>query len=64
MNHPDQDELKRKITELETHVKNQNEIIGNLMMEITLLKNDLETIKQEGCWRFVENSYHQHKKSE
>jgi regulator of replication initiation timing len=41
----------------------QNEI-RNLQMENTLLRNDLNTIKNEGCWRFVENPTHTHKGDE
>ena len=37
----------------------QNEI-RNLQMENTLLRNDLNTIKHEGCYRFVEDSKHKH----
>ena len=35
--------------------------IRELQMENTLLRNDLDTIKNEGCWRFVENATHSHK---
>jgi regulator of replication initiation timing len=41
----------------------QNEI-RNLQMENELLRNDLNTIKHEGCWRFVENPNHTHKGDE
>jgi len=37
------------------------EQIRQLQMENTLLRNDLNTIKTEGCWRFVENPKHDHK---
>jgi hypothetical protein len=37
------------------------EQIRELQMENTLLRNDLNTIKTEGCWRFVENPTHPHK---
>ena len=36
------------------------EQIRQLQMENTLLRNDLNTIKTEGCWRFVENPEHDH----
>jgi hypothetical protein len=37
------------------------EKVRELQMENTLLRNDLNTIKNEGCWRFVENPTHTHK---
>ena len=37
------------------------EQIRELQMENTLLRNDLNTIKNEGCWRFIENQQHTHK---
>ena len=37
------------------------EKIRELQMENTLLRNDLNIIKNEGCWRFVENPKHIHK---
>lgn len=36
--------------------------IRELQMENTLLRNDLNTIKNEGCWRFVENPNHSHRR--
>jgi len=35
--------------------------IRELQMENTLLRNDLNVIKNEGCWRFIENPNHTHK---
>lgn len=40
------------------------EKIRELQMENTLLRNDLNTIKNEGCWRFYENPEHTHKDTE
>ena len=37
------------------------EQIRQLQMENTLLRNDLNTIKHEGCWRFHEDPNHIHK---
>jgi hypothetical protein len=34
--------------------------IRELQMENTLLRNDLNTIKTEGCYRFVEDKNHKH----
>ena len=47
--------VQEQIWELERKVE-------ELQMENTLLRNDLNTIKMEGCWRFVEDSKHEHKK--
>ena len=37
------------------------EKIRQLQDENTLLRNDLNAIKNEGCWRFIENPNHNHK---
>ena len=37
------------------------EKVRELQMENTLLRNDLNTIKNEGCWRYVEQPTHTHK---
>ena len=36
--------------------------IDELQMENTLLRNDLNTIKLEGCWKLIEKPNHEHKK--
>lgn len=46
--------IQQQIWDLEERVR-------DLQMENTLLRNDLNTIKTEGCWRFVENPEHIHK---
>ena len=33
-----------------------------LRMEMSLLRQEVNRIKSEGCWRFYENSDHEHKK--
>ena len=38
--------------------------IRELQMENELLRNDLNTIKNEGCWRFVENPEHPHRRTD
>lgn len=38
------------------------ESVRQLQMENELLKNDLNIIKIEGCWRFVEDANHLHRK--
>jgi prefoldin subunit 5 len=35
--------------------------VEQLQMENTLLRNDLNTLKTEGCWRFVEDVNHEHR---
>ena len=40
------------------------EQIRQLQDENTLLRNDLNTIKNEGCWRFVENPEHPHRRTD
>ena len=37
------------------------EEVGQLRSENTLIKNELNTIKMEGCYRFVEDTNHKHK---
>ena len=49
--------VQEQIWELERKVE-------ELQMENTLLRNDLNIIKNEGCWRFVENPKHTHKGDE
>lgn len=46
--------LQEQIYDLQSEIR-------ELQMENTLLRNDLNTIKMEGCWRFVENPAHVHK---
>ena len=42
-------------------IDNLQEEVTRLQIENTLLRNDLNTIKNEGCWRFIENPVHSHK---
>lgn len=35
--------------------------VRQFQMENTLLRNDLNTIKTEGCWRFIEDPNHTHR---
>ena len=46
--------VQEQIWELERKVE-------ELQMENTLLRNDIQTLKTEGCWRFVEDAKHHHK---
>jgi hypothetical protein len=45
--------LQEQIWELRTKV-------DELQLENTLLRNDLNTIKIEGCYRFIEDKNHKH----
>ena len=46
---------------LQDQIYELQDAIRELQMENTLLHNDLNTIKHEGCWRFVEKKDHTHK---
>lgn len=37
------------------------EKVRELQMENTLMRNDLNTLMNEGCWRYVEQPTHNHK---
>ena len=45
--------LKDEVLELKN-------VIEQLQMENTLLRNDINTLKTEGCWHFVKNPEHNH----
>lgn len=49
----DIDWLQEQIYQLQDQIR-------ELQMENTLLRNDLNTIKHEGCYRFVEDKNHKH----
>jgi TolA-binding protein len=49
---------------LQEQIYQLQDSIRELQMENELLRNDLNTIKMEGCWRFVENPNHTHKGDE
>jgi regulator of replication initiation timing len=46
---------------LQEQIYNLQEDVRQLQMENTLLRNDLNTIKTEGCWRFIEDPNHTHR---
>jgi hypothetical protein len=48
--------LQEQIYELKNEIQ-------QLQMENTLLRNDLNTIKTEGCYRFIEDPNHTHRSS-
>ena len=56
----DLDNIQQDVWELEHTVQEQQKTIEELQMALTLLTNDLNTIKMEGCWRFVEDKNHKH----
>lgn len=53
--------VQEQIYELQSTVRDLESKVEQLQMENTLLRNDLNIIKNEGCWRFVENPKHVHK---
>lgn len=57
----DLDYLQQQVDALQSTVNNLIQLNEQLDMEVTLLRNDLDIIKTEGCWRFVENPQHIHK---
>lgn len=61
MNDGDSDYLRDLIYDLQSDVRELCVILERLSLENQLLRNDLETIKNEGCWRFIENKNHSHK---
>lgn len=54
-------DLSEQIQWLQEQMWELRSSIEQLQMENTLLRNDLDIIKTEGCWRFVENPQHIHK---
>jgi hypothetical protein len=54
-------DLSEQIQWLQEQIWELQSSIEQLQMENTLLRNDLDIIKTEGCWRFVENPQHIHK---
>ena len=52
------------MSDLDTIQKQLQDLLNRveqLQMENTLLRIDINTIKSEGCWRYVENPTHTHK---
>lgn len=54
--------VQEQIWALENTIRSLENKIDELQMENTLLRNDLNTIKTEGCWKLIENPNHEHKK--
>ena len=55
--------LQEQIYALVSDVRELQNKLDQLQMEKDLLQNDLNTIKMEGCWRFVEDPKHIHRSS-
>ena len=53
--------LQEQIYDLVSDVRELQYRLDQLQMENELLRNDLNTIKMEGCWRFVDDPKHTHK---
>lgn len=56
--------LQDQVYQLQNTVRDLESTIERIQMEITLLTNDLNTIKTEGCWRFVEDPKHSHRRND
>ena len=56
--------LQDQIYNLVDDIRDLQSKVEELQMENTLLKQDLTIIKNEGCYRFVENPVHTHKEKE
>lgn len=52
--------VQEQIYELQHTVQELKSTVEQLQMENTLLGNNLNTLKTEGCWRFVEDVNHKH----
>lgn len=52
--------LQEQIYELQHSVRSLEATVERLQMENTLLTNDLNVIKTEGCWRYIEDKNHKH----
>lgn len=55
------EEVKDHIYDILDSIRKLENKVEQLQMENTLLRNDLTIIKNEGCYRFVENPVHSHK---
>jgi len=53
--------LQEQIYDLVSDVRELQYRLDQLQMENELLRNDLNTIKMEGCWRFVDDPKHTHR---
>jgi hypothetical protein len=49
---------------LQNQIYDLQDTVRQLQMENELLRNDLNTIKLEGCWRFIEDANHTHRKKD
>lgn len=56
--------LQEQIYDLLDSVRTLENKVHNLELENTLLRSDLNVIKNEGCWRFVEDPNHTHRKKD
>lgn len=56
------DDLQKQIAELQYTLFQQQKHIDNIEQQLVLLTKELDTVRFEGCWRYHENSTHEHKK--
>lgn len=59
----DHEWLQQQVYNLQDTVRDLESTVNQLQMEVQILHNDLNTIKLEGCWRFVEDPQHTHRKN-
>lgn len=59
--HYEIENLQEQIYDLLSSVRDLENKFEELQMENALLRNDLNIIKMEGCWRFVEDPKHTHR---
>lgn len=59
----DHEWLQQQLYDLQDTIRDLDSTVNQLQMEIQILQNDLNTIKLEGCWRFVEDAQHTHRKN-
>ena len=52
--------VQEQIYDLQNTVQELKSTVEQLQMENQLLTNDLNTIKLEGCYRFIEDKHHKH----
>lgn len=62
--HHELDWVQEQIYQLQITVRELESNVEQLQMENELLRNDLNTIKIEGWWRFVEDANHTHRKKD
>lgn len=52
--------VEKLVKELNTERQERKDDVERLEQELTLLRNEFETVKNEGCWLSKQNSTHKH----